>query len=147
MLATRTKLTTTVCSQELLLHQPGQDSAPLQLCLATLKPGEHFSAAAVSVLARSIRPKPCIAILSGTCIADKTTARLGDIAVIQHHTTSAELQHMTELWKLQAKALWLRASLLRERRPRWSCAEQSLVLARLYLELNVSKRNADLYIH
>ena len=124
------------CSQ-VVLFQPSVASTPVQLCLACL-PGEYLSGQAVSALTRSIQPQPCIAILSGTCTADQTTAWLGDIAVIRRDAISAELQHMTELWRLQEKALWLRGGLLRERRPRWSFAEQSLVLARLYLELNVT---------
>lgn len=120
-----------------ILFPPGRASTPVQLCVACL-PGEYLSAQAVSTLAKSIQPQPWLAMLSGTCTADEATARLGDIAVIRRDAVSAELQHVTELWRLQEKALWLRDGLLRERRPSWSPAEQSLVLARLYLELNVA---------
>lgn len=104
---------------------------PVYLCLAmqvaTLNPG------LVASMLKSFKPAPRIAVLSGTCIANEGDAQIGDVVVVTRSKpwpVAAEVQHMTELWKLQGKLMF------KEKRPQ-SLYNQMVSLARLYLELKV----------
>lgn len=85
-----------------------------------------------------LSPRPHLAVMTGTCCANEGEANLGDISVITPRTSEpslfAEIQHMTELWKLKD------GSLVPEhlkKLPR-SVFQQMVCLARIFAELQVS---------
>ena len=73
--------------------------------------------------------------MTGTCCANEGAANLGDVCVITPRSEVsllAEIEHMTELWKLET------GSLVPENlKPPRSVFQQMVCLARIYAELQV----------
>ena len=80
-------------------------------------------------------PRPHVAVMTGMCCANKGAANLGDVCVITSQSEVAllaEIEHTTELWKLEKGSL-----VPEDLKPPRSVFQQMLCLARIYAELQV----------
>lgn len=91
-------------------------------------------------------PQPHIAVMSGTCCANEGKANLGDVVIttLRDPTSlSAELQHVTELWKIEDERFIYEKI---EQPPPRSIFQQMVCLARVYAELQVIVHSFPMYV-
>ena len=122
--------------QEYTLRLADTTLSPMQLCVVCPK-ATAPDARTVTSLLSNFSPKPWLAVLSGTCIANRGYASLGDVVVVTRSTplpVSAEVQHMTEIWRLKEEASGSKGQFPQNAHSR---LQQMYFLARLYAELKV----------